>query len=149
MRDLRRQNKSEPETKKVSTKSYEKVIETVEVEARKDTAVTAPSLEKELSSIEQLKKKLEEANSKIKSLEDTKRPLAKNEEKLLNAIRTEAIKQDSDWPVISTNKIRKEYKVHPAYFAKSFEALRSMGVIDRKEASYSGNIKTYRYSLTK
>lgn len=75
--------------------------------------------------------------------------LTSNEQKLINAIRSEMKLQSSDWPVISTNQIRKKYKVHPDYFADSLASLLDKGLIDRKEAKYSQNIKTFKYRLLK
>jgi hypothetical protein len=86
---------------------------------------------------------------KVEVAESQNKPLTKNEEKLLSAIRSEQVKQGSDWPVISTNKLRKMYKVHPAYFARSLETLTISGVISREETAYSGSIKTYKYTILK
>jgi len=76
-----------------------------------------------------------------------KRALTKNEEKLLNAIRSEQENQKTEWPIISTSLMRKTYKVHPAYFAASLEQLVSSKQIEREEISYSGNTPTYKYTL--
>tara|TARA_Y100000590_G_scaffold465025_1_gene636061 strand:+ start:5545 stop:6003 length:459 start_codon:yes stop_codon:yes gene_type:complete len=97
----------------------------------------------------ELEKKLKALEAENKKLRSKRLSLTKNEEKVLSAIRSEEVFQENEWPLISTNILRKKYKVHPAYFSKSIDSLLSNGFIDRKEATYSGKIKTYRYKILK
>jgi predicted RNase H-like nuclease (RuvC/YqgF family) len=101
----------------------------------------------ESSDLERLKKELEEAKKKIQTLESTTASLSKNEEKIISAIRSEAIEQDTDKPIISYNKYRKKYKVSSDFYRRSINALLDKGIIRQEEATYSGNVKTYRWKI--
>ena len=94
-----------------------------------------------------LKKELEEAKKKIQTLESINAPLSKNEEKIISAIRSEAIEQNSDKPIISYNKFRKKYKVSSDYYRPSISGLLNKGLIEQEEAIFSGNVKTYRWKI--
>lgn len=73
--------------------------------------------------------------------------LTKNEEKILSAIRSEKIEQGTNQPIISTSMLRKKYKVSAKYQGESIRSLISKSMIKRMEASYSGAVKTYRWTI--
>jgi len=108
-----------------------------------------PVLGKEdISQVEDLKKeliKLKEENDSLKS----NKPLTKNEEKLLNAIRSESIEQKTDLPTISTSVLRKKHKVSAKYQSESIRSLVGKSLIKREETPFSGNVKTYRWQILK
>lgn len=101
----------------------------------------------ESDDILKLKRELEEAKKKIQTLESTNTPLSKNEEKIISAIRSEAIEQNTDEPIISYNKYRKKYKVSSDYYRPSIKGLLNKGLIEQEEATFSGNVKTYRWKI--
>lgn len=68
-----------------------------------------------------------------------------NERKLLDAIKTEQSISPNQWATISSTKLRKVYKVHPNYFRASFDSLVALGLVERQEVSYSGDVITYKY----
>ena len=124
-------------TREVNKSNNEKKLDSSEINKSKDSIIKEYE-----EKIANLKKEVELARS-------SERALTKNEEKLLNAIRSEQVNQELDWPLISTNVLRKKYKVHPAYFSQALESLVSLGYIERRETTYSGNIKTYKYRILK
>lgn len=132
------------------TVGFKETIDLPLVEAMANKKEGAPLSQADIQAVqldyENKLKILEEENQRLKS---GSAPLSKNEKKFLAAIGSERLAQDTDWPRISSNKFRKEYKVHPAYFAKSLLALTNSGMIERKESTYSGNVKTYQYSILK
>jgi len=109
--------------------------------------------------------KLIKAEKKIKLLETERKKISHTEDdtfgdiaslsirnnvkKLLFAVGEESKIQNSDWPNISTNKLRKHYKVT----ADSFKHCLAYGIdkkmIERKEVAYSGNVTTWCYRLLK
>jgi DNA-binding transcriptional regulator YhcF (GntR family) len=83
-------------------------------------------------------------------VESAKNPsisLTINEKKLISAIKSEILIQETEEPIISTRKLRKVYKVHPNYISGALENLLKNGIISRKKAIYSGKIKTFKYSI--
>lgn len=99
--------------------------------------------------VSRLKKELEKARKRIEDLELSSLKLSKNEEKILNAIRSEAIEQGSNTPIISTSMLRSKYKVSAKYQGQSIKSLIEKSFIERAEAPYSGNVKTYSWKLLK
>jgi len=99
------------------------------------------------SEVEELKKQLAEAQGTIQNLKSSKRSFTKNEEKILNAIRSEKINQDIPKPLISNNMFRKKYKVHAKYQRDSIESLLRDGIIIQEEAIYSGRVKTSAWDI--
>lgn len=129
------------------------IDEVVEEHNQSVKAVSRKNVEVDLGDIRAIKSEYEQKiallEKKVEVAESQNKNLTKNEEKLLSAIRSEQLNQSTEWPLISTNKIRKSYKVHPAYFAKSLDSLISLGIVERKQATYSGSIKTYKYTILK
>jgi hypothetical protein len=121
----------------------------------KDLALKESSDENEIDELQLLKEKYEaEKKARLQAeerlVESAKNPsisLTTNEKKLISAIKSEILIQETEEPVISTNKLRKHYKVHPNYFAESLNNLLESGLIAREEACFSGKIQTYKYSL--
>lgn len=71
----------------------------------------------------------------------------KNEEKLLAAIRSEALIQDKEEPVIGRTKLLKEYRINSRYFDDAINGLVSKGCLERKSVKYSTKITTYSWKL--
>jgi hypothetical protein len=110
----------------------------------------APLSQADIQAVQlEYRKKLESLEEENEKLRNERSSFSKNEVKLLNAIRIEGISQNTDWPIVSTNKLRKEYKVHPAYFSKSLSSLAALGMIKRKETAFSGKVITYKYKILK
>jgi D-alanyl-D-alanine carboxypeptidase len=99
------------------------------------------------SEILKLKEELEKAKEKIQNLESLNTPLTKNEEKIVAAIRSESLNQKNNSPIISYNKFRKEYKVSSDYYRPSISNLLNKGIIKQEEALFSGNVKTFRWTI--
>lgn len=99
--------------------------------------------------ITNLKIELEKAQNQIKKLRAKESALTKNEEKILSAIRSESLSQSDDMPVISYNKFRKVYKVSSSYYRPSVKSLIEKDLIKQEEATFSGNVKTYRWKIIK
>lgn len=97
--------------------------------------------------LKNLKVELEKAKEKIQALELTSSPLTKNEEKIIAAIRSEKIKQNTEEPQISSRTFRKEYKVSSDYYRPSIESLIQKKIIERVETKYAGTVKTYRWKI--
>jgi len=123
----------------------DEATEKVKIEDKKEDGDSSSHLEKVKKEYEDRILKLEKSIAKLSKREQEK--FSKNEEKLLNAIRLEMVKQKTSEPFISTNKLRKIYKVHPAYFSKALVRLRGKGCIEREVATYSGQVKTYKYRI--
>ena len=97
--------------------------------------------------LSRLKNQLKEAQKEIKKLKTTSSPFTKNEDKIMSAIKSESINQKTDWPIISYNKFRKVYKVSSSYYRPSINSLLDKGSIDKQEAVFSGDVKTYRWKV--
>ena len=106
---------------------------------------------------EYLKKieKLEIENLKLKAKNRSQdypkisKSLSNNLQKLLNAITKEAKLQGTEWPTLSTNKLRKKYKVTANSFGQCLEFGLKNELFERKEISYSGNVPTFAYKVLK
>ena len=94
-----------------------------------------------------LKRELEKAQEKIQLLESFNNTLSKNEEKIINAIRSESIEQNTNKPIISYNKFRKKHKVSSNYYRPSIEKLLNKGIIEKEEACFSGKVKTFKLTI--
>ncbi|MBT7609986.1 MAG: hypothetical protein HN576_09530 [Bacteriovoracaceae bacterium] len=70
-----------------------------------------------------------------------------NLKKIVDAIKVESFKQKTNWPVISTNKLRKNYKVNSHSWASVLEYAEANNIFERKEASHSGLVKTFKWRL--
>ena len=97
--------------------------------------------------IEELKKKLSSAQLELERLKNEKGSFTKNEEKILAAIRSESLNQNTNEPQISSRIFRTTYKVSSDYFRKSIDSLIDCGVIQRSETKYAGKIPTYRWKI--
>jgi hypothetical protein len=91
--------------------------------------------------IEQLRKE----NSNLKKGER----LSINEEKVLSAIRSERLNQDTESPIISRGKFKREYNINQKYLGDSIKNLITKGMISKAEVKYSAKIVTYKWSIIK
>ncbi len=114
-----------------------------------DNVMNSISQNWESEELSRLKKELEEANHRIKTLEEKDSSFTKNERKILSAIRSEEISQETESPVISYNKFRKVYKVSSNYYRPSIESLVRRGIIKQKRIAYSGKVSTFRWTISK
>jgi len=124
-------------TKKEEDKSFSNVMNSIS----KNWEETSPN------EIDKLKKELNSAKKKIEKLETLNHTYTKNEEKILAAIRSESLIQKTDSPTISYNKFRKEYRVSSDYYRPSINSLLEKGLINQERATFSGNVKTYRWQI--
>jgi uncharacterized protein (DUF342 family) len=93
------------------------------------------------------KARLQAEERLVESAKNPSISLTINEKKLISAIKSEILIQETEEPIISTRKLRKVYKVHPNYISGALENLLKNGIISRKKAIYSGKIKTFKYSI--
>lgn len=98
--------------------------------------------------------KIVDYEEKIKELEKqifesslTYKPLNKNEEKLLSAIKSEIINQDTDEPVIGRSMLLKKYKVNSKYLDDSIKGLEARSLIKRTKVPYTSKIMTNSWKL--
>jgi hypothetical protein len=89
---------------------------------------------------------LEIENKKLKSLNSR---LSKNEEKLLNAIRSEILSQAIDSPIISRNFIGSKYNINEKYLGDAIKCLITKGLISRSPAKTDKNQSTFSWKLLK
>jgi hypothetical protein len=97
-------------------------------------------------------KELKDENNKLRSVSNTdpfeelvSRKLKNNMHRFIQAVFLESKIQETEWPVISTNKLRKLYKVTSDSFKDCLTFGIDGGWIIRKEISYSGDVKTWAY----
>ena len=97
--------------------------------------------------LEMLKKQLKEAQKQVQILKFQNPEYSKNENKILNAIRTESLEQGTSEPQISSRVFRTTYKVSSDYFRKSIDALLAKEVIKRTEIKFAGKVPTYKWKI--
>lgn len=90
-------------------------------------------------------KKLRDLESKLKKEEGPR--LSKNEQKLLNAIRSEKLIQENEKPTIGRSRLLNVYKIGPKYLDTAIEGLITKNIIKREEVNYSAKIKTYSWEI--
>lgn len=129
---------SKPKNTKKEDKSFNNVMESISSNWKKPI---------EPGELEKLKNELEKAKAKIEALESTQEGFTKNEKKIIAAIKSESLKQNTDMPIISYNTFRKTYKVSSDYYRPSIESLIKRKVITREEAIFSGDVKTKRWKI--
>jgi HPt (histidine-containing phosphotransfer) domain-containing protein len=92
-------------------------------------------------------KRLEYELDKLKR----KNKLTKDAQRMVAAIKSESLIQRTDSPIIGYKKMTSReaegYHVHPSYFRKALIELESKEIIERKEVSYAGLVKTYKWKI--
>lgn len=144
MRSLRRQSRTEeveistvPKTTEATPPPKKIQEDSIGEATNADLQAMKLELEKKIQAIQQENDRLKASSNR----------LTKNEEKILNAIRSEKLEQQTETPIISTSMLRKKYKVHPNYQAVSIKGLIDKSIIKREEAIFSGSVKTYRWKI--
>jgi hypothetical protein len=94
-----------------------------------------------------LKKELKKLQSQLATKTSNIKPTA-NEKKILSAIRSESINQESPLPIISRNMFLKKYKVSSRFLDSSIKNLINSNIINREERDYTKNIKTFAYNIS-
>ena len=89
-------------------------------------------------------KKLESENKKLKRSDSR---LTKNEEKLIAAIRSEIINQDTETPIIGRRLLIEEYNIGRKYLDEAIKGLISKGLIKRKYVKFTANVKTSSWEI--
>ena len=92
-------------------------------------------------------KKIALLEKRVEIAESKDRPLSKNEEKLLTAIKSEKINQGIKEPIISRNMLIKKYKINSKYLDEAIKSLELRGLIERREIPYSSKIMTNSWKL--
>lgn len=100
-----------------------------------------------LSELENLKLELETLKSALKASNNGERKLNAQEKKIITAIKTEALIQKRNDPILSTTKLRKIYKVSSRYLMPSLDYLIGKNMIERREVVYSGKVTTFSYRI--
>lgn len=111
-------------------------------EKTKEVSSSDKELEKVRAELLRLKKE-KEGSSKLGRKAN---PVAQ-EEKVLSAIKSEMIRQETREPVVQKRLFRKEYKVHPTTLNSTIERLVQKGVIKETIVSYAGKVKTFKYLI--
>jgi ribosomal protein S25 len=123
--------------KNTETKPLKKTVTT-----KQEPLVNTPQpiILKEDSEVEALR-------NEVFKLKNSARTLSKNEEKILNAIRSEILNQSKDEPIISRSMLLKKYKMNSKYMDDSIKNLIEKGFIERKKVKYSMNIYTNSWKI--
>ena len=129
--------KSRPEIAKEPDASFDNVMNSISQNWKE-------SPDKELNN---LKKELDSARNEIEKLKKERVTFSKNENKILAAIRSEALKQETDTPQISSRDFRATYKTSSNYFRKSIDSLIESQSIERIETKFAGKVPTYRWKI--
>lgn len=91
---------------------------------------------------------IESLKSKLKSLESgSPQKITANENKVLAAIRSEILIQDTSNPQIGRNKLLKKYGINARYLDESILGLETKGLIRRTAVNYSPKIKTFKWEV--
>ena len=135
----------------VETLDIEPKLEVSEVTASREnkdiavnTIVNKPSSKVLVSEVEELKMELAKLKGELVSsgIGNTA-----NEKKIVAAIRSESINQNTDEPVISRSMFMKKYKVSSRFIDVSIKSLIGLKIISRAEKDYTKKIKTFCYKL--
>ena len=129
------QNK--PVNKRKSLKHFEESYKNINLKTKEKIDDSIDELKRELLILQEENKILRNGDH-----------LTKNEKKIITAIKSEMIEQETDKPIISTSMLRKKYRVSAKYQGESVKALTDKNIIKREKTSYSGQVKTYRWILT-
>jgi predicted RNase H-like nuclease (RuvC/YqgF family) len=106
--------------------------------------------EEEIKRLQRENKQLKKGAQKTDDFVQIKsRRLKENLRKFVKAIETEARIQKTDWPILSTNKLRRVYKVTADSFKECLAYGISEKIFKRKEKAYSGSVVTWAYKLLK
>jgi hypothetical protein len=104
-----------------------------------------------MSSLEEIKvdyeRKISLLEKKVRIAESQDKPLSKNEEKLLSAIRSERINQSVGEPIIGRGMLIRKYKMNSKYLDDSIKALEERKLIKRTKVPYSAKVMTYAWKL--
>lgn len=92
-------------------------------------------------------RKISLLEKKVKIAESQDKPLSKNEEKLLSAIRSERINQSVDEPIIGRGMLIRKYKMNSKYLDDSIKSLEERKAIERRKVPYSAKVMTYSWKL--
>ena len=150
MREIRRQNRKESvDVNKIleeRTKSTENLSREVLDKSLLETAVSPSQVDLQAIQIEYENKikvlELQVEFAKLKS-----KSLTKNEEKLLNAIRSEVINQECDVPIMTRSYIGKNYGINEKYLGDSIKSLSKKGLIERSPAKTQNNQSTFSWKI--
>lgn len=103
------------------------------------------------SEIEKLKSEIADLKSRVAKRSSNKReiPLSiqSNIDKIIEAIKKESKVNNDEWVTLSTNKLRKVYKINHNRFTETITFAQNNKIFERKEISFSGNVKTFAYKL--
>lgn len=92
-------------------------------------------------------KKIKLLEKKLILAESKNQNLNKNEQKLLNAIRSESILQKNDSPIMTRSYIGQTYGINEKYLGESIKGLLSKGLIERNPAKTSSNQSTFLWKV--
>jgi hypothetical protein len=116
-------------------------------ERTKEGSSSTKELEKVRAELLRLKEEKEELERKGLSKLGRKANPRAQEEKVLSAIKSEMIRQETSEPVVQKRLFRKEYKVHPTTLNSTIERLVQKGVIKETIVSYAGKVNTFKYLI--
>lgn len=115
---------------------------------------TIPSKKEKVSSdssLEDIKdkyeKRLQALEAECKYLKESKAPLTKNENKILNAIRSEKLIQKKERPIIGRTKFLRSYGLNSKFLDDAIKGLLQKKIVKREFVNYSPNIKTSQWEI--
>lgn len=108
-------------------------------------ATTSPS---DLQALQlSYERKFEELKKENQLLKLGRKELSANEKRILNAIRSEAILQKKDNPIIGRTKLKKEYGINSKYLDSAISGLIQQNIIKRTKISFTKKIITYEWMI--
>ena len=114
----------------------------------KDESLSPTLSQADVQSIQlEYEKKIELLKKEVEAAKNRRVSLTKNEEKLLNAIRSEILSQSTDQPVMTRTYIGKNYGINEKYLGLSIKGLMDKGLIERKAAKTANNQSSFSWEL--
>ncbi|MFG1515877.1 GIY-YIG nuclease family protein [Halobacteriovorax sp. ZH2_bin.1] len=77
----------------------------------------------------------------------THRALIGNLEKIIQAIKSESLIQKRTDPILSTNLLRRKYKLNPNAFAECIRFAEENKIFTRDEVEFKGKVRSFSYTL--
>lgn len=108
---------------------------------------TSPTQSDLLSLQKQYERKIKALELQVAQSLSVSGTLSKNEEKLLNAIRSEKMLQKVEEPIIGRSRLIKEYKINTKYLDTAISGLEIKGIILRTAVKYSAKIMTNSWKI--
>jgi hypothetical protein len=113
---------------------------------KESNAQEKPPMERSSSENQSLREELDRVKAQL-ALSQITGEYTANEKKIISAIKSEAINQSTDIPVITRSMFMKKYKVSSRFIDSSIKNLIAKKEINREERDYTKKIKTFSYMM--